>query len=137
MRLSLFFVACLFVLPACKRASEEDRVKAVIRAAVTAGNEKKAGEVVRNAAPSFKGPGESDVNECRRILIGVFLQNEWMHTFERNLAVRVEGDTAQAELGVAIARGKQVERIEDVAEADLDLLIFDLELAKLDGDWKF
>src|SRR5262245_11546525 len=68
------------IASSCKKESDEDRVRAVIRKAVEAGNEKRAGEVLEDAAEGFKGPGDVDVNECRRVLVGYFMQAGWIHS---------------------------------------------------------
>lgn len=120
-----------------KKLSEEDRVRAVIRQAIEAANEKKAGEVVEDAAPGFKGPGGHDVRDCRRLLTGYFLQRGWLKVFERQLDVRVEGANARAGLEVLVARGNPVESIEDVLPNQASRLAFELTLEKREGAWRF
>jgi hypothetical protein len=126
----------LFIPLACKKESDEDRIKAVIRSAIDAGNQKKAAEILQHVTADFQGPRGADAAESRRLLLGLFLQNQWLHTFERGSSVTVDGDVAKAEVDLAIARGNPVARLEDVPAANLDLLVFDLDLVRVDGAWK-
>ena len=122
----------------CRKAqSDEDQVRAVIRRAIEAANEKKAGDVVEDAASDFAGPRGADLRECRRILTGYFLQKGWLKVFEQRLEVQVEGTSADAKLEVVVARGTPVTSIEDVVPKQASRLSFDLKLRKRDGAWLF
>jgi hypothetical protein len=134
-RVSLFLAS--LALFACKGPSEEDRIKKVIESAVAAANEMKAKEVVENALPSFKGPGGKPPDDCRRILAVYFVSAGWTHVFTRGLEITVDGDKAKAKLDTVIAQGKPVEKLEDLVPTNGDAITFELELEKVDGDWKF
>ena len=122
----------------CKRAlSDEEQVRAVIRKAVSAANDKEAAGVVEDTAPGFKGPGGADVAECRRILTGYFLQQGWLKVFERGLEVNVEGAKASAELDALVARGTPVESVEDILPKQASRLVFELQLEKNERGWAF
>ena len=120
-----------------KTPSEEDRVRAVIRKAIDAANEKRAGKVVEDTARDFKGPRGLGVQECRRILTGYFFQQGWLKVFERKLDVTLEGTKAIAKLEVLVARGEPVESVEDLLPKQASRIDFDLELEKKDGAWSF
>jgi hypothetical protein len=134
-------VACAVLLAGgiagCRKDSDEDQVRAVIRKALTAANEKSAGGVVADAANGFKGPQNSDINECRRILVGYFMQQGWLHAFEKDLQITVDGANAKAKLECVLAKGRAVQKIEDVIPTDATVLEFDFDLAKLGDGWKF
>lgn len=139
-RVGVVALALSFALSACKRETEEDRVRAVIHRAVEAGNEKSVRGILEDAAPSFKGPGDASLDESRRILVGYFLSvgGGWTKSFEQDLQVTIDApDRAHASLDLLIARGNPVNKIEDVVPTNAGHFVFSLELAKIDGAWKF
>lgn len=123
---------------ACKKENDEDLVKAVIRKAVDAANEKSAKGVVEDAAESFVGPRKANKREARRILMGFFLRKGWIKAFERKLEVTIDSETeASALLEVVLAEGKEVKALKDVLPTNGTVLEFKLKLRKIDDDWKF
>jgi hypothetical protein len=120
----------------CKK-SDEDRIKAIIRSAVSAVEQKSASRVLEHAGEGFKGPDRADIRECRRILLGYFLSQGWIRAFDRDLTVTVDSDRATAKLEILLAKGNPVKKIEDVIPTNADLFEFDLALAKQGGDWRF
>lgn len=134
---ALLTLALSLLAPACKRESEEDRVKAVVQKAIDAANAKKPGGVVEDALPSFRGPQNADLSECRRIITGYLLSPGWVHVFVRDLSVNVEGERAKASIDAVLARGNPVEKLEDLVPTNGDALTFEVELRRVDGDWKF
>lgn len=134
---ALFALSLGLLSPACKKESEEDRVKAVVQKAIDAANAKKAGGVVEDALPTFRGPQNADLAECRRIITGYLLSPGWVHVFVRDLSVSVDGDRAKATIDTVLARGNPVEKLEDLVPTNGDALTFEVELLRLDGAWKF
>lgn len=134
--LSSLLVA-LVLSAGCKRTSDEDLVRAVIDRAIEAANEKKASDVVQDAAEDFKGPRNMDVAETRRLLLGFFFRKGWVRTFPQNTDVTVDGDNAQARLKIAVAQGNELKALEDLVPTNATMLQIDLTLKKIDGDWKF
>jgi hypothetical protein len=122
---------------ACKKTSEEDRVKEVVRAALSAANEKNVGDVLEAALPSFRGPRDATLEDCRRILLGYFMGQGWIRGFERELTVKVDGARAVAELDTLIAKGNEVKNIEDVVPTNASRLVFTIDLEKHEDAWKF
>lgn len=125
-------------LGACSsKVTPEDAVRATIRRAIEAANDRNASKTLSDASQTFKGPRGADVRECRRILLGFFLQQGWIKVFERALTVEVDGNTAHATLDVIMAQGNPVERIEDIVPKQATELIFSLDLALEAGKWTF
>jgi hypothetical protein len=132
---NLLALAAILAVFGCKKDSDEDRIRAVVHGAIEAANKKSPSGVVENAAPSFKGPSGADTQEVKRILAGYFLSAGWLHVFERELTVSVDGDRGTARLVAVIARGPEIKKIEDVVPSNAATFVFDLELAKV-GAWK-
>lgn len=135
-RLALPLLLVLGALAGCKSKSEEDRVREVIQKVVDAANEKKPGQVVADALPSFRGPQNADLADCRRIVTAYLLAPGWVHVFVRDLEVTVDGETAKATLDTVLAQGKPVEKLEDLLPTNGDALTFVVELVQQDGEWK-
>jgi hypothetical protein len=136
-RLALLSIALIAVVAASCSKTEEERVRAVVRKAVAAGNEKDSGGVVEDAAPGFVGPRGMPVDDCRRILLGYFMREGWIRAFEKDISVTIDGDKATAVLDAILARGNEVKKLEDVIPTNAQRFVFTLELTKIDGDWKF
>jgi hypothetical protein len=134
---ALFALSLGLLGPACKKESEVDRVKAVVQKAIDAANAKKPGGVVEDALSTFRGPQDADLAECRRIITGYLLSPGWVHVFVRDLSVTVEGEQAKASIDTVLARGNPVEKLEDLVPTNGDALTFEVELRRIDGDWKF
>lgn len=121
----------------CKKTSDEDLIKATIRRAIEAANEKRAGGVVEDAAEHFVGPRKMNLGDTRRMLIGFFFRKGWVKAVERDLVVEVDGANAKAVLTVAVAEGNDVKAVTDLMPTNATMLEVNLGLEKLDGDWKF
>ena len=130
-------IALLLSLCACKKTSDEELIRAKVRAALTAVDEKKSGDVVADAAEDFRGPRKMDLRETRRIITGYMFGAGWLRAFERKLEVSVTGDTAHVDLEVVLAKGKAVKRPEDVLPTNGTVLDVDLDVERRDGEWKF
>ena len=135
--LALPFLSSLLAATACKAPDDQAAIAAVVREALEGARAKKAGQVVARTAEGFRGPRNADATECRRILTGYFLQQGWLGIFERSLRVEVDGETAKVVLEVIVARGRPVEKIEDLVPTNATVLQFDLQLAKAGSDWQF
>lgn len=122
---------------ACKKTSDEDLIREKVRAALTAVNEKKAGDIVADAAEDFRGPRNIDLRETRRYITGYMIGGGWLRAFEHSLDVEVDGDTAHVDLETLLAKGNQIKSIEDVLPTNGSRVKFDLDLERRDGEWKF
>ncbi len=130
----LLFALSLFTL-SCK-GDDEAQIRALVRRAMEAANEKRVSGVVEDAAPEFRGPRGADLSESRRILLGFFMGRGWVRVFERRIEVTLlDGAAAKAEVEVVLAQGRPVEKLEDLLPTDATVLVFSLELVKRGGDW--
>lgn len=131
-------LSVLLVATACKKTSDEDLIKATVRRALAAANEKDAGGVVEDADESFVGPRKMKLADTRRYLMGFFFRKGWVKAIERNLVVEVKNDTfAKAKLEVAVAEGNDVQEVQDLVPTNATMLEIEMGLEKIDGDWKF
>lgn len=122
---------------ACRKETDEDRVKAVVRRVIESANEKKVGDTLQDALPSFRGPRDATLEDCRRILLGYFMGQGWIRSFERGLEVKVDGERATAVLDVVVAKGNEVKKIEDVVPTNAQRFEFTLSLVRVEDAWKF
>lgn len=129
--------ALLLALAGCEDPSDEDLVRAKVKAALSAVDEKSTGDILADAAEDFRGPRNIDLRETRRYIAGYMLGAGWLRAFARKLDVAVTGDTAHVDLEVVLAKGKEVKSIEDVVPTNGSVLDFDLELERRGGEWKF
>jgi hypothetical protein len=122
---------------ACKTQTDEDRVRAVVKEAIEAANARSPSGVVREAIDDFRGPHDAKRDEVKRILAGWFLGAGWVHVFERDLEVTIDGDKAKAKLDAILARGPEVKKIEDVMPTNAASVVFDLDLVRTPNGWRF
>ena len=104
----------------------------VIRKAIQAANKKDTKGVFKDVSTDFRGPGCPDERECRRILLGYFFRKSWVEVSEKSLEVAIEGDSAKANLDVALSGGD----VATAAPSGSSVLTLELRLVKLDGEWK-
>jgi hypothetical protein len=127
----------LFALFSCREKSDQDLISALLDQTIAAANERSAGKIVEHATEDFKGPSGADVKDCRRILTGYFFGKGWLKVFEQTREIVVDGSTAKAKLDVIIAVGNEVQKLEDLIPTNGTHLLFDVDLEKISGEWKY
>jgi hypothetical protein len=127
----------LLLLAGCKKKSDQDLISELLDQTIAAANEKSASGVVEQAASDFKGPQGADVSECRRVLTGYFFGKGWLRVFEQNREINVDGTTATVKLDVVVAIGNEVQKLEDLVPTNGTRLLFDVDLEKIGGEWKY
>jgi hypothetical protein len=138
-RIGLLVAIVLALLTGCKKVTEEDRVRAVIRKAIAAANARSASGVVEDAADGFRGPQNMRKDEVKGMIAAFLLGAGWVHVFERALDVTLEpnGTKATAKLEALLARGQEVKKIEDVLPTNAAEVVFTLELERIGAEWRF
>lgn len=136
MRSFLLFLS-LLSLAACKEKSDADLIGEILDQTIAAANAKEPGGIVEHAAEDFVGPHRADRRECRQLLTAYFLRSGWVHAFEQNRKITVNGAKATVELDVIVAVGREIEKPADLVPTNGTRMVFDVKLAKKDGEWKY
>jgi hypothetical protein len=148
----LFLFALATPSSGCERASAADEIRGVIRASAGAASKHDVRGVLAPFADDFcgarrdgpllgrtrsgSGCGGLTRADVRRAVTAQLLPKGWVRVFIPNLDVEVEGAArAAVTVDAVLARGTEVERLEDLLPADGDAFRFDLALERRAGDW--
>lgn len=86
---------------------------------------------------TFRGPRGASLQDCRRILLGYFMQQGWIRAFEQDLKVTfTDASHARVELDLVLARGNEVKKLEDVVPTNASRFLFTISLEQIAGAWK-
>lgn len=136
---SILALALLFA-GAC---TEPDRPEAIVRSqinqALAAARGKDLGDVFDHVAPDFVGPGGMGLRETQRYVAGYLLRPGWMTVFAPRVDVSPpdEDGIVRSRLELVVARGRPVEKLEDVLPTDADRLWVRTESRERRGAWGF
>lgn len=128
------FAVLLILLIAfgCSKTPPEEAIRANIKAAQQAVEDRDAGDAVEHLAEDFMGNGRWTKRELRRYLTAVFLRHKNIHVMITRLDVEVaSGDPNFATMNaVAVATGAR-----NILPQDGRIYKLDGEWRNLDGDW--
>lgn len=135
--LALVLVAALaLVLSACggEEQTPEARIEALIAEGEQAAESRDVPALGALVSDHYQDPRGYDRRTVLRIAQGLFLRNQSIHVLTVVRDLRVAGDTASVRVLAAMA-GRPIESVEALVNVRADLMRFDLELAREDGDW--
>jgi len=116
-------------------ASPEARIKSLVEQAEQ-GAEARDISVLGDLVSADYGDGRGyDRRAVLRIAQGLFLRNREIHLLSLVKDLKVNGDTAVARVLVAMA-GRPIESVQALVELRADLVRFEIEIAREDGDWR-
>ncbi len=137
-RAALIVIVCfaIGVFPACRKESEEDKVRKVVQIVQKASEEKDVKKVLSSVSKTYRDPQGNDYNAIKALLLGYFFQHQRIHAYIPSIDVTVEGDSAralfQAVLTGAGAPGSKAPLMPD----SLGMYTFEVQMAKEEGTWK-
>jgi hypothetical protein len=135
--LLIFVVFGLFMsIPACRKESEQDRVKKTIATVQKAAEEKDIRKIIDNLSMSYRDPGGNDYNSIKGLLLAYFFRHQKIHVFIPDIAVTIEDSRARAVFQAVLTGGSKTEAVTDILPESMGMYEFDVSLVKESGDWK-
>lgn len=138
-RPSLLLVSAVLLLAqtGCDHTvSPEDEIRALVREAEIAAEERQAGDFARLISSQYGDERGNNKDEIVRLLRLQLIRNQVIYLLVRVGDIKVTSDiTATAVIRVAMAGGP-LESFEDLARLDAEFYRFDLELVKESGKWR-
>lgn len=135
---ALALLALLSAFACTDPASPEQIVRGQIDAAVAAARGKDVGDVFRDVADDFDGPRGADRRESKRMVAAQLLRPGWVSVFAPRVDVSPPEDGAvRATVELVVARGRPVERLEDVLPTNADRFTLRTTSRQVDGAWRF
>jgi len=128
----------LLFLPsaACRKETEEDKVKKIITSVQKATEEKKIRSVLDHISRSYQDPQGNDYNGIKGLLAFYFFRHQKVSVYMPNIDIVVTGPTAKA-LFQAILTGRGTEESAGGILPDaLGAYNFEVLLTKGEGSWK-
>lgn len=122
----LILMLAILAAAGCSRTSPEEAIRANIKAAQQAVEERDASDAVEHVAEHFLGNGRLTRQDLRRMLIGIFLRHQNINVVITRMDVNVNPhDPMSADMeGVVVATGAQ------------NLLPQDGRIYKISGEWQ-
>jgi len=116
----------------------ETVVRRQVDRAIAAARERDLGDVFADVAKSFSGPNELTLHETRRHVAARLLRPGWMTVFAPRVEVDPpEGGIVRARIDLVVARGRPVEKLEDVIPSQAEHLRVRTASRRVDGVWQF
>ncbi len=127
----------LFIsIPACRRQSEQDRVKKTIVTVQKAAEEKDIRKIIGNLSKSYRDPEGNDFNSIKGLLLAYFFRHPKIHVFIPDIAVNIEDSRASAVFQAVLTGGSKTESVTDIFPESMGMYEFDVSFVKESGDWK-
>jgi len=136
-RVSLLMLV-ISLLSACNsdpELSEEDKVKATLNAIETAAQERSLSGMVEHLSPSYRDFDGNDYKAVKDLLRLQLLRNQSINIFSKIRELEVIGNSATAELSVAMA-SRGVDLSSEANRLRADTHRFSIRLAKEKELWK-
>jgi hypothetical protein len=124
------------LLPDCRRETEQDKVRKVIKEVQRAAEEKDSRTVLGHLSSIYHDPQGYDYDGIKGLLISYFFRHQKISIYLTNLEVTVDAASAQATFqAVLSARDKTGTAAEVLPEA-LGVYAFDVVFSKESKEWK-
>lgn len=116
-------------------ASPEARIKSLVEQAEQGAEARDISVLGDLVSDNYRDGRGYDRRTVLRIAQGLFLRNREIHLLSLVRNLEVNGDTAGARVLVAMA-GRPIESVQALVELRADLVRFDIELVREEGNWR-
>ena len=114
---------------------DEERIRAIVDAAVRAAEERRPGDVVAAVSDRFQGQGLGR-RELKQMVTAQLLRGSWNTVIPVSVRVDVDGDRARLVVDAALVRGAKGEGILGKLPESGDSWRIDATLEREGGAWK-
>ncbi len=129
--------AALLLSSACRKETEEDRVRKVITSVQQAAEEKKILSVLGHVSKTYQDPQGNDYDGIKGLLAFYFFRHQKVGIFIPNSDITVAGAAAKAAFqAILTGRGSGEAASSAVLPEALGAYDFEVLLRKEDGVWK-
>ena len=135
-RITAAALIILFLLPACHKDTEQDRVKKIVTEIQKAAGEKEVKTVLGHLSKTYRDPQGYDYDGIKGLLLYYFFRHQKVSVFIPSLDTTVAGSSAKAVFQAVLSGGNKVESPGDVIPEALGMYDFDVSLEKESGEWK-
>jgi hypothetical protein len=125
----------LFLLTACHKETEQDRVKKVVTEIQKAAGEKEVKKVLGHLSKTYRDPQGHDYDGIKGLLLYYFFRHQKVSVFIPGFDITVTGSSAKAVFQAVLSGGNKVESPGDVIPEALGMYDFDVSFVKEAGEW--
>ena len=135
--ISLFVLSCILSsLSACKKETEQDKVKKVIVEVQKASEDKDIKKILACLSKTYQDPQGFTYDTMRGFLLGYFFRHQKIKVYITNLDVNVTDDSARAGFQALLSGGEKTESLSTLVPEALGFYDFDVLFKKESGEWK-
>ena len=137
-RLIPLVALCIVVVctPACRKETEQDKVKKVITNVQKAAEEKNVKKIINSLSITYNDPQGNTYDTIKGLLLGYFFRHGNISVYITNLDVSVEDASAKAVFQAVLTGRDKNESTPELLPASLGIYAFEVSLKKESGDWK-
>ncbi len=126
----------LFILSACHREAEQDRVKKVLTEIQKAAGEKDIKTILRHLSKTYRDPQGYDYDDIKGLLLYYFFRHQQVSVFIPGIDMRVTGSSAKAVFQSVLSGRNKAASPGDLVPEALGMYDFDVAFVKESGEWK-
>jgi hypothetical protein len=126
----------LFLLPACHKDTDQDRIKKVVNEIQKAAGEKDIKTILLHLSKTYRDPQGYDYDGIKGLLLYYFFRHQKVSVFIPNIDIRATGSSAKAVFHAVLSGGSKVASPGDLIPEALGMYDFDVSFVKESGEWK-
>lgn len=134
--ITILLLFAMAVAPACRKETEQDKVKKVVTAIQKAAEEKKVKEITGNLSKTYNDTQGFNYDTIKGLLLGYFFRHQKISAYITDLEISVEGAFAKAVFQAVLTGGSKTGSAVDLIPESLGMYAFVVSLQKEEGKWK-
>jgi len=129
-------LGCMLLSLACKKETEQDKVKQIITEIQQAAEDKDIKKILAGLSKTYRDPQGFTYDTMKGFLLGYFFRHQKIKVYITNLDVTVADAHARAGFQALLSGGEKTESLSTLMQDALGLYVFDVSFKKESGEWK-
>lgn len=131
----IVLILLALTLPFCKKTSEEERLKNLVKTLAEAGSRKDIKTIKEYISKDYHDVRGNDYDELRGLLAYYFLQHPRISIFITAQSVNIKENIATVEAHAVLSSGKEIKSLSDIIPESMDFYTFIIDFKKIDDEW--
>ncbi len=136
MKIKFLLAICLiFSIPFCKKSTDEEQLKKIVRILSEAGSRKDIKTIKEYISKDYHDQKGNDYDALRSLLAYYFLQHPRISIFITDQSVNIKGDSATVKARAVLSSGREIKSLSDIVPEGMTFYVFIIDFKKIDGNW--
>ncbi len=131
----LLTIFLLLSIPFCKKATDEEQLKKIVRILSEAGSRKDIKTIKEYISKDYRDPKGNDYDALRSLLAYYFLQYPRISIFITEQSVNIKGNSATVEAHAVLSSGREIKSLSDIIPEGMTFYVFIIDFKKINGNW--